>query len=693
MSCYACFEKQKYFRAVYDIQHFEGSAVVRESIQQKITDLAEQFEQASQGLVSITKPLSTFEFENGVYGVLFVKPNKRLAKIFSTDREVMVLITNFQDQQQRTIQALKSQISESNGRLEGSLAIVVHADPEGDRKLKNWGREQGLAILPISARDNMSDPATFERDLLQDFFTNDPFDVTGPVSDDARFFGRRAEALDIARQLRNGQIRSSLGIRKIGKTSILNRILHEARTHQDCVCVMIDCSKDDVWEQEAIELLNSIAESITAAATSNPRYAEVMHARNRRSTLSDARSSLLSAIQKTEGTVIIFFDEVDYITPGSPTAKDAWTENFNPFWRNLRVVVQECARLEKKLSLLVCGVSSKWFKEESINGVENAVLAFIPEEYLSPLASTASAAMIRATSKVAGLAFDDATAEWIGNACGNMPYWTRKACSYIHRHIDVRERPCTVQKETVERLVKDFVEVEGAAIAEVALNHLFRVHPEVYHPAKKLFEGQSLHKSDPLTSTLLRYGVFRDDHGNTKLGSMMIVEGLKLYEQKRTASSETADEIELPTVSNLRLTLDEWADELALINASRNILERKLRGLALNFIKFSCLQDKSKGTPSERIQKCIEKARIDKLKHLPPDDLIEKLLWSELVRLIDKEWSLFSPIFNDLRLLKEHALVVNDRPDAHAKDVDGADIAHYRRSLRWLEDAVQRASS
>ncbi|NWD73742.1 ATP-binding protein [Pseudomonas gingeri] len=667
--------------------------MVRESIQQKITDLAEQFEQTSQGLVSVTKPLSTFEFENGVYGVLFVKPNKRLAKIFSTDREVIVLITNFQDQQQRTIQALKLQIFEYNGRLEGSLAIVVHADPEGDRKLKNWGREQGLAILPISAHDNMSDPATFERDLLQDFFTNDPFDVTGPVSDDARFFGRRTEALDIARQLRNGQIRSSLGIRKIGKTSILNRILHEARTHQDCVCVMVDCSKDDVWEQEAIELLNSIAESITAAAISNPRYAEVLRTRNRKATLSDARSSLLNAIQKTDGTVIIFFDEVDYITPGSPTAKETWTENFNPFWRNLRVVVQECARLEKKLSLLVCGVSSKWFKEESINGVENAVLAFIPEEYLSPLASTASAAMIRATSKVAGLSFDDATAEWIGNACGNMPYWTRKACSYIHRHIDVRERPCTVQKETVDRLVKDFVEVEGAAIAEVALNHLFRVHPEVYRPAKSLLEGQSLHKSDPLTSTLLRYGVFRDDHGSIRLGSMMIVEGLKLYEQKRTTSTEAAGETELPASSSLKLTLDEWADELALINASRNILERKLRGLALNFIKFSCLQDKSKGSPSERIQKCIEKARVDKLKHLPPDDLIEKLLWSELVRLVEKEWTLFSPIFNDLRLLKEHALVVNDRPDTHAKDVDGADIAHYRRSLRWLEDAVQRASS
>ncbi|MEE7540827.1 hypothetical protein G8O18_24245, partial [Enterobacter kobei] len=511
--------------------------MARELIQQELAELAVQFERASAGLLSVTNQLSTFEFEKGLYGVLFIKPNKRLSKIFSTDREVIVLITNFQDQQQRTIQALKTQIAESQGRVEGALAIVVHADLDGNRKLKNWGREQSLAILPISARDVISDPAMFERDLLQDFFSNDPFDVTGPVSDDARFFGRRTEALDIARQLRNGQIRSSLGIRKIGKTSILNRILHEARVHQDCVSIMIDCSKDDIWEQNAAQLLSSISDSVTTASSCSPKYAEVVRTRNLKITLTDARASLLKVIQNTDGTVIMFFDEVDYITPGSPTAKAAWTADFNPFWRNLRAVVQECARLDKKLSLFVCGVSSKWFNEESIGGVENAVLAFIPDEYLSPLAPNASAAMIRATSKVTGLTFDDATAEWIGNACGNMPYWTRKACSYIHRHIDIRDRPCSVQKETAQRLVRDFVEVEGAAIAEVALNHLFRVHPEVYIPAKQVLEGQICSKSDILTSTLLRYGVLQEKLGKIQLGSIMIEEGLKLYEKKKAVLS------------------------------------------------------------------------------------------------------------------------------------------------------------
>lgn len=662
------------------------------SIHQEISDLAHQFEINLNHLFSITKPFSTFEYGKGIYGTIFLKPNKRLAKIFSTDREIIVLITNFPEQQQRTIHALLEQVTESKGRLEGTLAIVVHADPDGNSKLKNWGREQGVAILPISSRDSLASADNFERDLLQDFFSNDPFDVTGPVSDDTRFFGRRTEALDIARQLRNGQIRSSLGIRKIGKTSILNRILHEALTNHDCICIMIDCSKDDVWEQDAPELLNSIADSVEIAKSKTPKYSEVIRTRNRKHELSAARGNLLNSINSADSTVIIFFDEVDYITPGSPTSKDIWSKNFNPFWRNLRAVTQECARIQKKLSLFVCGVSSKWFKEESIDGIENAALSFIPEEYLSPLAASASAAMIRAISKVAGLSFEDSTAELIGAASGNMPYWTRKACSYIHRNIDVRERPCVVPKETAERLIKEFVDVEGAAIAEVALNHLFKVHPDIYLFAKSVIDGNIHRKTENQIATLLRYGVLTERAGQIYFGSSMIQEGLKLYIQKQT----TFNSIEIKnneTPATLQFTLNEWADELASINATRNKLEKRLRALTLNFIKFSCLQDKNKPTPSLRIQKSIEKHRIDKLKHLPPDDLVEKLLWSELTRLVEIEWDLFTPIFFDLRQFKEHAVMVNDRPDTHAKDVDGADLALYRRSLRWLEEAVQRASA
>ena len=122
---------------------------------------------------------------------------------------------------------------------------------------------------------------------------------------------------------------------------------------------MLDCSKDDIWNQSASQLLFSIGESIATALSDSGNYAEVSLSRNPKVTMSDARSKILSALNTATRTVIIFFDEVDYITPGSPTAPAIWAQEFNPFWRNLRVVTQESMRGEKKLSLFVGGVSDR----------------------------------------------------------------------------------------------------------------------------------------------------------------------------------------------------------------------------------------------------------------------------------------------------------------------------------------------
>lgn len=138
---------------------------------------------------------------------------------------------------------------------------------------RNWGRDQGLSVLPIHGSFKSSTALDLERILCVELYSHDPFDVTGPVSDDQNFYGRRDEAIDLARKLQKGQIRSCLGIRKVGKTSIINRILGEIRKSNECISIMVDCSRDDIWEQSAPQLLNSIAMSIAAANESNEGYA------------------------------------------------------------------------------------------------------------------------------------------------------------------------------------------------------------------------------------------------------------------------------------------------------------------------------------------------------------------------------------------------------------------------------------
>jgi hypothetical protein len=62
----------------------------------------------------------------------------------------------------------------------------------------------------------------------------------------------------------------------------------------------------------------------------------------------------------------------------------------------------------------------------------------------------------------------------------------------------------------------------------------------------------------------------------------------------------------------------------------------------------------------------------------------------ELISIIVREWELFQRIFNDRKAFEDNARIVNDRPDAHAKELDLAEVALNRRALSWFEERLAR---
>jgi len=311
-----------------------------------------RFRKASAGLLQ-AQQAQPEQRDKGTYTYLLARPSKRLALALSVDREILVLFSPYKEQQQRTIKTARELIAESDGRLESTIAIIVHKEHGGSVKLKKWGRMLGLSVLPVFVDECPTTPEELEHLLSLELFSHDPFDVTGPVSDDDNFFGRRNEAQDLARKLQSGQIRSCLGIRKIGKTSVINRIINEARRFHDCYCVMMDCSRDEIWKLDASDLMMALADAVDNAQTSQERYAVVTPA-NLKTEITLSSRKLRDAVSKAGKPILIFVDEIDYITPGSPTTSH-WKTEFNPFWRNLRAVYQESLRDSSALSVFASG--------------------------------------------------------------------------------------------------------------------------------------------------------------------------------------------------------------------------------------------------------------------------------------------------------------------------------------------------
>jgi hypothetical protein len=272
-----------------------------------------------EGLFDITLE-ENITREKGYYGVLYARPARRIRVALSIEREILVLVSTFSDQQARTIQTAREIIVTSGGRLEGTTFIVAHKDARGNAKLKAWGREQGFAVLPIHVgHQDMPRGQDMLRLLAHELFSHDPFDVTGPVADDTQFYGRREEARELAKRLQTGQIRTCFGIRKIGKTSILHRVIHDMRENYDCVVILVDCQRDSVFALSAASLLNSLA----AAVENGDQQDYLGHPINPTPELVQvevAAERLLKAVLDSTRPVIVVFDEIDFITPGSPNS-------------------------------------------------------------------------------------------------------------------------------------------------------------------------------------------------------------------------------------------------------------------------------------------------------------------------------------------------------------------------------------
>ncbi len=651
------------------------------SVEQQTHGLIDEFSKASAGLFEITGRYIE-HFEQGVYGCAIAKPTKRMRAALAIDREILVVVSTFKDQQQRTIRFVTQEIEKSLGRLEASVAVVIHRDPDGNSKLRNWGRDRGLSILPVTEGESLDSSSSLERALCIELYSHDPFDVTGPVSDDANFYGRRDEAIELARKLQKGQIRSCLGIRKVGKTSILNRMLRELQSSHDCTCIMVDCSRDDIWGLNAAKLLNAIAASAELALANNTSYQKIVVS-SKETPLSECRSKLEHTIQGVGRPFILVFDEVDYITPGSPTNQE-WRGDFNVFWRNLRAVYQEIAREQKVFSVLVAGVSAHWFTVESIDGIENAALTFVPEEYLSPLPLGATVAMLRRLGKVAGLSFDESSAELMASAAGNMPYWARKCASYVNRQIPVLDRPCDVSRERIHAMVSAFVKEEGSAIAEVALRHLFRVYPALLHATRLCHDGRGIDVSEREKRILRRYGVI--EQNSDRLAGQMMQLAFAAIRDSEVALVEPR-----PSYAPvLELGLNEWAEELAAISKRRNIVEKRLREIVLNFLRFDSMNSGKSSEIHARITSILPEKRRAPFAHLSAEDAISKINWTDLVKLVVREWQIFERLFGDKGNFGRNCDVVNDRYDAHAKNADSADFAMYRRSLVYIEERLAK---
>jgi hypothetical protein len=136
---------------------------------------------------------------------------------------------------------------------------------------------------------------------------------------------------------------------------------------------------------------------------------------------------------------------------------------------------------------------------------------------------------------------------------------------------------------------------------------------------------------------------------------------------------------------SLALAADEWAAELGKLAADHNLVERRLRKLVAQYLLG---EETRRGEPRwaiERALSALDSARRGSIDAVTIDAVLEQMYWPELLAVVSRNWPIFQKIFCDKAAFQAKGRILNDRPHAHAKSVDAADVALYRRELAWFK--------
>jgi hypothetical protein len=395
---------------------------------------------------------------------LLVRLSEALEELFGISREVLVYSTPFAQLQTQTIDQVLTSIASAPRMIETEIAFVVTHDPDAVSKLRDWSVDEahGIVLIPLvpaqlEARfKGNSRPDAVLPQLLADWlFSRDLYEERGPAVG-GQFFGRRDALHSLTRAVSEGSSVGVFGLRKIGKTSLLRRVVDQVRGENQLV-VFYDLQLSSAAESaghvaralrknlmaeagargpEFAGRVRSMLGSVDDAWRPGTESAEIVR-------LADGLTDLLDSCPDLRVGVIL--DEIEVVFGVNREPATAALD----FFRALRGVSQQTGRL----SLTLAGVNATPSEVSMLSGEDNPLYSFLSRRYLGPLSPDECAEMIQRIGKKMGLRWGPQPTAILTEAVGSHPLLARLAGSDIAR---VVERPTAVDEGDVHAAIAAF---------------------------------------------------------------------------------------------------------------------------------------------------------------------------------------------------------------------------------------------
>ena len=649
---------------------------------------------AQYGLITFSRQQ---EFKSSHYSIHFFKPVEKLKQLYNLGDEMLILCCNnalheFKSRAKDFIDYLLVSNAEFKNRLDRITCFLVD-DSEDAAEIILQDRSENpdsRLIVPFSYKElrrGLNDELLQNR-MRTFLFERDLFGIASPLNNDNLFFGKDRTNLisELYGKYRQGEHGGLFGLRRIGKTSVLN-LLRRRVEQENGVAIYLDCSKYSLqrWNSFLHEITKALVkkydyEAAEPGSICLPEGFELPPASSRYNpgkailSFEEDMTALYHALG--DRRILLIFDEIEEIS-FEISPEEHWRDgdDARQFWKALRSISQTDNRL---FSFVITGVNPKCVEIQNINGYQNYIFGALTPQYVSLFDLEDVKKMVSDIGGHLGLQFEEEIFTRLIDDYGGHPFLTRQVCSQINLEVLERGeiRPYRVSKFSYEKHAGDYRNKMEAVIEQI-LGVLQKYYTEEYELLKTLaLDGsrafcKQLRRGESSISHLEGYCLIQRDGEDYFIRIRSIAEYMKekyRYEQ----------------------TLDNPMDKLLRINRRRNELELNLREL----ITWNLLPKYGKGA-KDRMWTIVKTGPYQKEqeKRMQDKDLrgaMKELYFNQLKTLITKEWTNYENIFFDKRKFEQFFDIINEfRIDAHAKGIDEEDEMMLNIAFKFFEKALK----
>ncbi|MBP3618114.1 MAG: ATP-binding protein [Lachnospiraceae bacterium] len=648
------------------------------------------------GLITFARQM---KFKSTEYTVCFFKPIAEMRSMYNLGNELLMVccpdgMNDFKSRTKDFIDYMLITNTEFKNRLDKVTCFLVDGDMDVAQKVKVDRIENPDTRLIVPFSLDELEKGFSENDLsnrLREFlYEKDLFGIAVPLRDDTLFFGmdRTNIISELFARYKQGEEGGLFGLRRIGKTSILN-LLKLRIAESDGVAVYFDCSSSHHfrWNEFLMYIVSTISEEYSVEKNEN---GSVMFISECKIDVTEERYSERNAVKsfiqdvKTmyallgNKRILIILDEIEGISYTTSPSK-WWREEDDAlfFWQAIRSLIQMNSDY---LSFVVAGVNPMCVETQSINKFDNPIFGMFSPIYTSLFGYDDIKNMISSIGGRLGLYFEDAVYVKMMEDYGGHPFLIRQVCSRINNELNANKvaRPVTISNYNYMLKCDEYKQGMTSVIEQI-LGVIENYYPNEFQLLKTLaLDGRSAFKKEIALGEkgiqhLIGYGIVEKAEGEYFIRIKSIEEYIKskfIYDA----------------------TLDEQKDKRARINIRRDTIEEKLRVIIL----FS-YQSKYGKKAKEQLISIAEKTTTDKTqktKMLNAPSLkkmLEELYLSQLKDIIDKEWKSFAAIFPDKSKFEAYMDILNRSRSvgAHARNVSNEEEVMYSIAFDFFEKALE----